>query len=125
MIAGNEKYVGAPATIALENTTLSRASESRNGVVGRGYPRKPAWSARKQSTEINSKDRGDCMLARSRRHVFRPAAALLYLNRDRPSRTFEFPTGHEFIQIHVMHIQQIRMLRSQRREKFIQHAQRR
>jgi hypothetical protein len=41
MMAGKEKYVGAPATIAFEKSVLSPASESRNGVVGRAYPRKP------------------------------------------------------------------------------------
>jgi len=42
--------------IAAGNTKLSAASESRNGVVGRGYPMKPTWSALKQSTVTSRRD---------------------------------------------------------------------
>src|ERR1700733_4519932 len=57
MIAGNEKYVGAPATTAFETTMLFPARESRNGVTGRVYPWKPTWSARKQSTVTKIRER--------------------------------------------------------------------
>src|SRR5689334_18803638 len=42
--------------MASENTTLSSASESRNGVTRRGYPMKPTWSARRQSTVTSTID---------------------------------------------------------------------
>src|SRR5208282_101139 len=57
-MAGKEKYVGAPATIASAKTALLSASESRNGVTGLEYPRKPTWSARRQSTVTRTRDRG-------------------------------------------------------------------
>ena len=53
----------------------------------------------------------------------RLSASLLDLNRNRPTRTFELSPGHQFIQIHVVHIQQIGMLRFQSGQKFIQHLQ--
>jgi hypothetical protein len=41
IVAGKEKYVGVPATIAFEKTVDVFESESRKGVTGREYPRKP------------------------------------------------------------------------------------
>ena len=43
--------------MAFEKTKLLPASESRNGVTGREYPKKPTWSALKQSTVTIIKER--------------------------------------------------------------------
>src|ERR1700689_443097 len=43
--------------MASEKTTLFCASSSRAGVTAREYPRKPTWSARRQSTVTNTRER--------------------------------------------------------------------